>query len=84
MTKGGPGIELRDSIGAITVQEWNRLACDDPFLRHEFLHALHETGCTGGHTGWTPCYLILREQGELAGAMPLYLKNLVWKTRHIN
>src|SRR3990170_3249777 len=70
----GPVIEVRDSLAAIPARDWNRLAGDDPFLRHEFLHALHETGCAGAATGWAPRFLILREDGRLAGAMPLYLK----------
>ena len=70
----GPVIEVRDSLAAIPARDWNRLAGDDPFLRHEFLHALHETGCAGAATGWAPRFLILREAGVLAGAMPLYLK----------
>src|SRR3990167_7125832 len=70
----GPVVEVRDSLAAIAARDWNRLAGDDPFLRHEFLHALHETGCAGAATGWAPRFLILREAGVLAGAMPLYLK----------
>ena len=69
-----PVVEVRDSIAAIPARDWNRLTGGDPFLRHEFLHALHETGCASADTGWAPRFLILRENGALAGAMPLYLK----------
>ena len=68
-------IEVRDSLSAIAPQDWNRLAGDDPFLRHEFLHALHETGCASAATGWTPSFLVLRERDEITGALPLYLKD---------
>jgi hypothetical protein len=68
-------VEVRDSIAAIPPADWNRLAGDNPLLQHEFLNALHETGCASATTGWVPQYLILREQGRLAGAMPLYLKS---------
>ncbi len=68
-------MEVRDSIGAISATDWNRLAGDDPLLRHEFLHALHETGCAGAQSGWMPQYLVLHENGALTGAMPLYLKS---------
>ena len=68
-------VEVTDSIAAVPADEWNGLAGDDPFLRHEFLNALHETGCASARSGWAPCYLILREQGKLAGAMPLYVKS---------
>jgi uncharacterized protein len=71
----GPVVEVRDSIATIPATEWNRLAGDDPLLRHEFLHALHATGCASAQTGWAPQYLILREHGKFAGAMPLYLKS---------
>ena len=74
MKTPGSVVEVRDSLAAIAAHDWNRLAGDDPFLRHEFLHALHETGCAGAATGWAPRFLILREDGVLAGAMPLYLK----------
>lgn len=74
MKTPGSVVEVRDSLAAIAARDWNRLAGDDPFLRHEFLHALHETGCAGAATGWAPRFLVLREAGRLAGAMPLYLK----------
>ena len=67
-------IEVVASLSGIDPGDWNRLAGDDPFLRHEFLAALHDTGCAAAATGWMPQYLILKEHGELAGAMPLYLK----------
>ncbi len=54
--------------------QWNALAGDYPFLRHEFLCALEETGCVGPETGWTPCHVSLWEDGRLTGFMPLYLK----------
>src|SRR3989304_9346614 len=74
MKPPGAVVEVRAPLAAIPARDWNRLAGDDPFLRHEFLHALHETGCAGADSGWAPRFLILREQGVLAGAMPLYLK----------
>jgi uncharacterized protein len=67
-------VEVVDSLSSIAPAQWNALAGDQPFVRHEFLHALHETGCASPDTGWGPQYLILREDAELAGAMPLYLK----------
>ena len=75
MKTPGPVVEVLDSLATIPAPDWNRLAGDDPFLRHEFLHALHETGCASAATGWAPRFLILREAGVLAGAMPLYLKD---------
>jgi hypothetical protein len=62
------------SLTDVDAQAWNRLAGDDPFLQHAFLHALHETGCAAPDTGWTAQYLLLESGGRLAGAIPLYLK----------
>lgn len=67
-------ITVVDTLSAVAAADWNRLAGDDPFLRHEFLSALHDTGCAAAQSGWVPQYLLLHEQGALAGAMPLYLK----------
>jgi hypothetical protein len=68
-------IEVQHSLADIAPRDWNRLAGDDPFLRHEFLSALHETGCASPDTGWTPHYLVMRADGALKAAMPLYLKD---------
>jgi predicted N-acyltransferase len=66
--------EIVDALTAVRPDEWDRLADGDPFLSHEFLSALHETGCASSATGWTPQYILLKRNGALEGAMPLYLK----------
>jgi uncharacterized protein len=68
-------VEITTTLGSVAADDWNRLAGDNPFLRHEFLHALHESGCASGATGWAPHYLLLRAASALVGAMPLYLKS---------
>ncbi len=75
MKEDTPTVEVADSLALIDPQAWNALAGGHPFLRHEFLHALHDTGCACERTGWTPQYLILRQGRSLVGAMPLYLKS---------
>lgn len=47
----------------------------NPFLSHDFLHALEESGCVGGRTGWYPRHLVVREAGEAIAAAPAYLKS---------
>jgi len=71
-----PGGEIRilESLDAVDAGEWNALAGGNPFLRHEFLHALHETGCASERSGWLPQYITCWRDGRLTGAMPLYLK----------
>jgi len=64
-----------DSLAALAPAQWDALAGDSPFLRHAFLHALHEAGCACEERGWTPRFVTLWDGGRLAGAMPLYLKS---------
>src|SRR5215831_16819484 len=71
----GIRIEILDSIARIPPAAWNRLAGSNPFVRHEFLNALHESGCASEATGWTAQYVTVWENGTLSGAMPLYLKD---------
>ncbi len=63
-----------DSIDAIESADWNRLAGDNPFASYEFLAALEQSGCVSRESGWQPRHLVLYENEQLVGAMPLYLK----------
>jgi len=55
---------------------WNALVQGkDPFIRHEFLLALEQSGSVSRETGWQPHHLLVYEQQELIAAMPLYLKS---------
>lgn len=54
---------------------WNKLVQEkDPFLRHEFLLALEQSGSVSENTGWYPYHLLVFDQQTLIAAMPLYLK----------
>ena len=66
--------EIVTSLSDINVAEWDALAGPQPFVRHAFLHGLEQTGCVGGDTGWTPQHLLMRREGQLVGALPLYLR----------
>ena len=75
---GAGGLEslaVVESLHGIDPAEWNQLAGTNPFVRHEFLSALIDTGCASARTGWAPRFLLLRRAGALAGAMPLFLKS---------
>ena len=65
-----------DSIAQIDAASWNALAgSGQPFLRHEFLLALEQSGCAVPRTGWTARHLLIDDaQGRTVGAMPLYRK----------
>lgn len=67
-------LKVLESLAGVAAPAWNALAGGHPFLRHEFFHALHETGCASEASGWLPQFVTLWDGAELAGAMPLYLK----------
>jgi uncharacterized protein len=67
-------IRVAGTIAEIDPAHWNALAGQQPFLRHEFLWALEQSGCVSRRTGWLPQHLALWRKGRLQGVMPLYLK----------
>jgi predicted N-acyltransferase len=75
-------VELLENMGAIPASEWDALAGPgaatrrpvDPFTTHRFLMALEASGSTGDGTGWQARPLVLRDQGQVVAAMPLYVK----------
>ena len=68
-------LRVLDSLTGVDAVRWNALAGDQPFLRYEFLRALHDSGCAQERTGWLPQFITLWGEGNLLGAMPLYLKS---------
>jgi len=74
-------IRVLDSPLKVNASEWNALLAAqspgeaaNPFMRHEYLAALHESGSATPETGWTPRFITLWQGKTLAGACPLYLK----------
>jgi predicted N-acyltransferase len=67
---------IRDDVelAHVAAADWNALAAGQPFLTHEFLTALHATGCATPRTGWTPRFLTAWDDTRLIGALPLYAK----------
>jgi len=71
-------VRFLDGIHGIDAGAWNALATDYPFLRHEFLAALEDTGCASPATGWTPEHLVLEDSAGIAAVAPLYRKAHSW------
>jgi uncharacterized protein len=67
-----------DSIHDLPAAEWNALANDQPFTRHEFLAALEDSGCAVPATGWVAQHLTLYAGKELVAVAPAYLKDHSW------
>lgn len=64
------------SIHEIGREAWNAVSgTKHPFLRFEFLAALENNHCVGSTFGWLPRPLAAFENGNLVGAVPLYLKD---------
>ena len=61
---------------AVDRTEWDSLAArhDSPFLRWGFLALLEESGSVVPERGWTPLHALLRREGLLVAAAPLYAK----------
>jgi predicted N-acyltransferase len=62
-----------DSPADLDAGMWNALLarqpCPTPFLRHEFLSALTETGCANAESGWSPRFVtIWRSTGHPSGS----------------
>ncbi len=68
-------IKKISGISGIDAESWNNLVGGNyPFIRHEFLLALEQSGSVSINTGWQPQHLLVYSNSELIGCMPLYLK----------
>ena len=71
-------IEVHADPAGITARAWNELlqaqAAPTPFLQHEYLVALHESGSATPATGWTPSFVALKQGAQLQAACALYEK----------
>ncbi|MAW90364.1 MAG: GNAT family N-acetyltransferase [Altererythrobacter sp.] len=75
MSGEGLAARISGSVGAFDAAAWNALAGDNPFMRHEFLTALEDSGSVGPGSGWQPVPLVISaEDGPPLAAMPAYAK----------
>lgn len=80
-------VRVEGDITSIDAVDWNECANPqdsssesaypyDPFVSHEFLAALEESGSVRAETGWAPQHLVLDDgSGGVLGCMPCYLKS---------
>ena len=65
--------------GDVDAAQWNALlerqSSATPFMRHEYLCALHESGSAVPGTGWSPQFMTLEQDHQLVAACPLYVKD---------
>ncbi|MES2786814.1 MAG: GNAT family N-acetyltransferase [Pseudomonadota bacterium] len=72
-------IRVHGSPQEVDAGQWNALlarqAEPSPFMRHEYLSALHASGSASAKSGWKPRFITVWHGGELQAACPLYLKS---------
>ncbi len=73
-------IRVEGAIANIPAAEWDACANPEgavynPFMSHDFLRCLEESGCVSNDTGWSPRHLVLDGDDGPRGVMPLYLKS---------
>jgi predicted N-acyltransferase len=71
-----PTLTVVERIEDLDAAAWNACAgADNPFVSHEFLHALEASGSATADTGWLPQHLALTLDDTLLGVVPCYLKS---------
>ena len=66
------------SVQQLDAQTWNTLLADQPtptpFMRHEYLAAMEQSGSATPQTGWVSRVITAWDGGDLLAACPLYIK----------
>jgi hypothetical protein len=72
-------IRVLSSPSDVSPDAWNALlaaqAEPSPFMRHEYLSALHESRSATPESGWMPQFVTLWRGRQLQAACPLYIKD---------
>ncbi|XUU61678.1 GNAT family N-acetyltransferase [Erythrobacter sp. HA6-11] len=70
-------VQIAPGISGLDRDEWNALnTTNNPFVSHEFLSAMEDSGSVGPGTGWEPVPVIITDmEGKLAAATPSYVKH---------
>lgn len=72
-------IRVLASPSDVSPQAWNALLAAEaepsPFMRHEYLSALHESGSASPTSGWMPQFVTLWRGKRLEAACPFYIKD---------
>jgi uncharacterized protein len=64
------------SRGRSHAHAYSEETCFNPFISHEFLHALEASGSAVARTGWQPQHLVAEaSDGTVVGVAPCYLKS---------
>ncbi|MCU0925584.1 MAG: GNAT family N-acetyltransferase [Hydrogenophaga sp.] len=79
MTQNDYVTRVFESPLSLSATEWNSLLAlehdPSPFMRHEYLAALHQSGSAAQGSGWQAQFVTLWRADTLQAACPMYLKN---------
>ena len=71
-------LKVVEHLADIPSVSWDTLTDGNPTLRHAYLQAMIDAGCTTAKSGWLPQFLTLwrdvDSRQQLTGAVPLYMK----------
>ena len=71
-------IRVFDAPSGVPALQWNALLSNSaepsPFMRHEYLAALHDSGSATAKSGWTPHFVTLWHGDVLCAGCPVYIK----------
>jgi uncharacterized protein len=74
----GHVIRVHEDPSSLDGNAWNGLLAAQPqptpFMRWEYLAALHTSGSAVAETGWAPRFVTVHRDGALVAAAPAYLK----------
>ncbi len=70
-------VRLSTAVAALDRADWDACAgALNPFVSHDFLAILEESGSVGPGTGWSPAPITVEDaQGTILAAAPAYLKS---------
>lgn len=76
MPRPGVTTQLYSTLAAVDAAGWNTLVePGNPFMSHEFLLALEETGCIGDGTAWQPRLIVAQDKNGFRGALAAFERN---------
>ncbi len=69
-------VKVVGDIRRLPAQQWNACAgTANPFVQHEFLAALEESGSAASDTGWAPYHLVAEDAQGISACAPMYVKS---------
>ncbi|WP_236095802.1 peptidogalycan biosysnthesis protein [Bordetella holmesii] len=54
-------LQVDTPLESLDPEQWDELVGAHPTLSHAYFSALHDTGCAGPRTGWTPFFRFIEE-----------------------